>query len=225
MTASSLPILPVTCLSTAEDLSTREAFHGQNTVIGASQHSCLLSFLAIVSLIVLTFDIFIHINIDFWTTKCTRCPDALDKLNDMAKDPKYSNVRFVSICCDQLDGAREIIEAPSTPRWNNVSHYYMNQENKEKAKKALGFKSVPYYVILNEDGQMTQKGSSKQVDFDEIPGIVHPDNDKENVQQESVVKAVDDDKARGVAQNVNIVEEETPVVTAERVFTLDDLDF
>ena len=115
---------------------------------------------------------FIHtsILIDFWTTRCTRCPDALDKLDTMARQPKYSNVDFVSICCDSCDGAREILEEPNEPRWNALHHYFMDEESKEIAKKELGFAMVPFYVFLNEKGEIVQKGNSNSVDFDRIPG-------------------------------------------------------
>ena len=76
---------------------------------------------------------------DFWTTKCTQCPDALDKLDIMAQDPKYKDVQFISICCDKLDGARDIIEQEDDLRWQNVKHYFMDKDDKEKAKKILGF--------------------------------------------------------------------------------------
>ena len=111
---------------------------------------------------------------DFWTTKCTRCPDALDKLDKMAEDPKYENVQFISICCDKLDGARDIIEKDDDLRWQNVSHYFMDQQNKEEAKKILGFKSVPFYVVLDENGEITQLGNHKSIDFEEVPGVVRP---------------------------------------------------
>jgi thiol-disulfide isomerase/thioredoxin len=108
---------------------------------------------------------------DFWTTKCTRCPDALSKLDDMAQDPKYADVHFVSICCDLCDGAREIIERDEKLRWSHVSHYFMEQEDKEIAKEILGFKTVPFYVVLNEFGEIVQKGGTKQIDFNSIPGM------------------------------------------------------
>ena len=111
-------------------------------------------------------------SLDFWTTKCTKCPDALDKLDEMARDPKYENVQFVSICCDQLDGARNIIEKEDDLRWQNVNHYFMSQADKEHAKKELGFQSVPFYVVLDQDGTITQKGNSKAIDFDDVPGVV-----------------------------------------------------
>lgn len=112
---------------------------------------------------------------DFWTTKCTQCPDALDKLDIMAQDPKYKDVQFISICCDKLDGARSIIEKEDDLRWQNVKHYFMDKHDKETAKKILGFKQVPFYVVMDEHGAITQSGSGRQVDFDEVPGVVRPE--------------------------------------------------
>lgn len=110
--------------------------------------------------------------IDFWTTKCTRCPAALDELNAMAASPIYKNVKFASICCDCCDGAREILDEHDEPKWKHVDHYFMGFEYKEMAKKVLGFKSVPFLVVLNEEGEIVQMGGKKQIDFDNIPGMV-----------------------------------------------------
>lgn len=151
-------------------------------------------------------------NTDFWTTKCTRCPYALDKLDEMASDPKFSNVRFVSICCDKLDGAREIIEKEDEPRWNHVSHYFMEHSDKESAKTILGFKSVPFYVMLNENGEITQMGSSKTFDFDDIPGVIRPEADKEN-------EKVTTKSEKELDNPVTTADKE---LTVERVFILDE---
>lgn len=48
----------------------------------------------------------------------------------------------------------------------------MGFEYKEMAKKVLGFKSVPFLVVLNEEGEIVQMGGKKQIDFDNIPGMV-----------------------------------------------------
>ena len=109
--------------------------------------------------------------VDFWTTKCTRCPEALDDLNSIAGRESFSDVRFVSICCDELDGARNIIEKDDEPKWGRISHFYMDDRNKEKAKEVLGFKSVPFYVVLNERGEILQKGGKRDVDLELIGGI------------------------------------------------------
>jgi hypothetical protein len=147
---------------------------------------------------------------DFWTTKCTRCPAALDNLDSLAQKPEYSNVKFTSIVLDECDGARNIIEQNDEPRWKNINHFYMNKEYKETAKSALGFHQVPFYVVLNEQGEIVQKGSKKEIDFEAIPGIIRPKEDEEEKQRE--------------------VEKELPNVEAvtvqmERVFCMDDFDF
>ena len=90
----------------------------------------------------------------------------MDKLDNLAKDPTFEGVNFISICCDKCDGAREILEKNDEPLWQNVNHYYMSQSDKEKAKQILGFSSVPFYVILNKDGDIIQSGN--KVDFDQI---------------------------------------------------------
>jgi hypothetical protein len=94
----------------------------------------------------------------------------------MAQDPKYKDVQFISICCDKLDGARNIIEKDDDLRWQNVKHYFMEKNDKEIAKKLLGFKQVPFYVVMNEFGSITQSGSGRQVDFEEVPGVVRPES-------------------------------------------------
>ena len=129
---------------------------------------------------------------DFWTTKCTQCPDALDKFDIMARDPKYKDVEFTSICCDNLDGARNIIERDDDLRWQNVNHYFMDKHNKELAKKMLGFKQVPFYVVMDEHGEITQSGSGRQVDFDEVPGVVRPEPIDESMSESDVSEDFDD---------------------------------
>lgn len=145
---------------------------------------------------------------DFWTTKCTRCPDALDNLDSMAVRPEYSNVKFTSIVLDECDGARNIIEQTYEPRWKNMDHFYMDKEYKETAKAALGFNQVPFYVVLNEKGEITQKGRKKDIDFEAIPGIVRPEKKPEPVNDENVAPL----------QSKNF----EPPVQQMRVFSLDD---
>eukprot|EP00980_Cylindrotheca_fusiformis_P028773 scaffold22642_cov134-Cylindrotheca_fusiformis.AAC.28 len=190
MTIASLPQLPLVCLKTADFKDTQEVVKGKNTII------------------------------DFWTTKCTRCPDALDKFDDMAKDPKYENVQFVSICCDKLDGARDIIERDEDLRWQNVNHYFMNQKDKEEAKKILGFKSVPFYVVLDEDGSIQQKGNSKSIDFGEVPGVVRPEPESRRMPSFTEEKKDDDEFA--IDFQLDFSHQKHEPVLEDRVFCLDD---
>jgi thiol-disulfide isomerase/thioredoxin len=120
--------------------------------------------------------------IDFWTTKCVRCPDALDKMNKIAEEIGTENVQFLSVVCGDQDGARNIIEKPDeSPRWGSINHFYASNEVKEAAKAALEFKQVPFYVVLNEKGEIVKKGGGKDVDIQkESEGLLGMEN-KENM--------------------------------------------
>lgn len=90
---------------------------------------------------------------------------------------EHPDIQFVSICCDSLDGARNIIEQNDELKWSSVQHYFMDQEHKEKAKAILGFKQVPFYVVLDERGIIMEKGNT--IDFSQY--LV----DKENQQNKN----------------------------------------
>jgi hypothetical protein len=151
---------------------------------------------------------------DFWTTRCTRCPAALDKLQALASnsnaDDRYANVQFISICCDSLDGAREIIDRDDDIKWPDVQHYFMSVEDKETAKQVLGFAAVPFYVFVSETGEITQSGN--KVDWEKVPGIV-PD-------QENVVAPVVQETKRLKTETAAAV-----IDKPEPMFVLEELDF
>lgn len=53
---------------------------------------------------------------DFWTTRCTNCPAALDSLDTMAE--QRPSVRFISVNIDDADAAKALLEkAASEGRW------------------------------------------------------------------------------------------------------------
>lgn len=120
-------------------------------------------------------------------------------------------MKFTSIVLDECDGARNIIEQNDEPRWKNMDHFYMDKEYKETAKSALGFNQVPFYVVLNEHGDIVQKGSKKDIDFEAIPGIIRP-------KEEDPVKQQENEK--DMLPSVDAV-----TVQMERVFCMDDFDF
>lgn len=146
---------------------------------------------------------------DFWTTRCVRCPAALDKLDALAANDRYANVQFLSVCCDKADGAREIIDKSAEPKWQNVHHYFMEQQDKETCKKMFGFASVPFYVVVNAAGIIVQAGS--KVDFESVPGMLP---DQENV---VLTTASTTSTSKQVEQPVSLKE--------KPAFILDDLDF
>lgn len=105
--------------------------------------------------------------VDLWTTRCTRCPAALDTLNEFAAgvtdpDDIATSMQCVSICCgDTLDGAREIIEATKLPRWSAIQHFFMAYNDKERFKQLLQFRQVPFYIVFDRNGTLLYSGNQK----------------------------------------------------------------
>ena len=82
--------------------------------------------------------------LDLWHTKCTRCPDALTKLDMLAASGKHAGVVFASCAlslCDKPDGpesedaGREQVTELIDDMWDNLKHCYMTAE--EKVNPAL----------------------------------------------------------------------------------------
>jgi hypothetical protein len=116
-----------------------------------------------------------------------------------------------------LDGAREIIERDDELKWQGIDHYFMATEHKEEAKQIFGFKSVPFYVFVDEQGQITQCGGPSKINWDALPGVQQVDKENETY-------------------NANVQRDEVPVMLKpvakvdfleppEQPFVIDDLDF
>lgn len=94
----------------------------------------------------------------------------MDKLNELSQaTSEDGSIQFVSICCDKLDGAREIIQCNDIPRWSCIRHFFMDHQHKELAKHLLGFTQVPYYVVFDALGNLVFAGASLPV-LDELLG-------------------------------------------------------
>lgn len=53
---------------------------------------------------------------DFWTTRCTNCPDALERLDSISRE--RGSIKFVGVNIDDIVKARQLLqEATSAGRW------------------------------------------------------------------------------------------------------------
>ena len=100
--------------------------------------------------------------IDFWHTKCTRCPAALEKLNDECS--QHPEILFVSCALSQGTG-NKVVAADVACDWDNLTHIWMEIEEKEQAKKEFNFTSVPFYVVVGKDGSIIASGEPKSVNY------------------------------------------------------------
>lgn len=102
--------------------------------------------------------------LDFWTTKCVKCPAALEKLNDEAGEDDSGEILYVSCALSQGDGNMEMV-TDLVDDWQNMTHVFMDIENKDIAKAAFKFTQVPFYVVVSATGDVVDTGDPKSVDF------------------------------------------------------------
>lgn len=112
--------------------------------------------------------------LDLWHTKCTRCPDALTKLDSIAGSGKHPGVVFASCAlslCDKPDGppdedsSREGVEELIDDMWENLKHCFMTVDEKAMCKAEFGFTAVPFCVVFGADGNVLFKGEPSKIDF------------------------------------------------------------
>ena len=99
--------------------------------------------------------------VDFWTTRCERCPAALSKL---AKNfGGRTDVQVMSVCLDDAEIAAEMVE-----EWPGMTHCFATLEMKEIAKKMFNFKFVPHLVVVGPSGDILLSQSAVGLDKDTI---------------------------------------------------------
>jgi thiol-disulfide isomerase/thioredoxin len=121
--------------------------------------------------------------LDFWTTRCTRCPAALDKLNTLAPSAREAHsIEFVSVNLDDHEGATAL----AAGKWENMQHVSVDGDTREVLKQALGMSSVPFYVIITSTGRILTAGSPKDVPVEQLAALLLADgeNSKPFVPQE-----------------------------------------
>ena len=91
----------------------------------------------------------------------------------------------------------------------------MDNENKEQAKRIFGFKSVPFYVVVDETGSIQQFGNQRSIDFDEVPGVVRPEPLEEEKKEDDL----------DLDFELDLSNQEPKPAEVDRVFNMDDLDF
>jgi len=85
----------------------------------------------------------VFVVVDLWTVSCGNCPRALAHLNAFAGKVKEEGVGGR----DDRALAQELLEGAS---WNDVTHFYASGETRDSLRALLGFKFVPYYVVVSD---------------------------------------------------------------------------
>lgn len=104
--------------------------------------------------------------LDFWHTRCTKCPTAISKLDMIA--PKHPNVTFAACALSlgsETEGTQEQVLDLLEGQWENLKHMYMNVAEKEAAKAQFGFTQLPFAVVFGADGTVLFSGDPQGIDF------------------------------------------------------------
>ena len=133
--------------------------------------------------------------LDFWHTRCTRCPAAISKLHVLA--PKHPGVTFAS-CAFSLgsesEGTQEQVLELLDGQWENLKHLYMTVAEKEVVKAEFGIKEVPFAVVFGADGAVLFSGNPQAIDFatvfDAPPAAAPPAEVEQQLATDLATKAV-----------------------------------
>jgi hypothetical protein len=101
--------------------------------------------------------------IDLWHTKCTRCPAALEKLNDIV-----TSTSSIGIACALSQGPRDVdtVNDLIQDTWENLAIIFVEEEHKDSLKAAFGYSAVPFYIFFNVTGQVVKSGDGKSINVE-----------------------------------------------------------
>lgn len=96
--------------------------------------------------------------VDFWNTRCTKCPAALAKMDAMAA--KFPSVAMVACALSLGSSTQGTIEDVDelVGTFPNLEHVYMDFDAKERLKTALEFASLPFAVAYDADARLVFRG-------------------------------------------------------------------
>ena len=119
--------------------------------------------------------------VEFWHTKCTRCPAALQRMEEQAAEGAKAKVMEKEVSSKEAGatpstlylacalstsptddaGERRRVEdlLEDGEAFPHLMHAFMTFAQKEEAKKRFGFTAVPHCVILDADGAVGFSGS------------------------------------------------------------------
>ena len=107
--------------------------------------------------------------LDFWHTRCVRCPAALSKLDgEVAKHPEFQFASCAFSLGSETEGTQEQVLELLEGQWENLAHTYMTFDEKEATKKVFGITAVPFVVVFGADGALKFKGEPKDLDLNTV---------------------------------------------------------
>lgn len=96
--------------------------------------------------------------IDFWGTYCAPCISEMMVSNDMHDHYADQSIAFIYLC---IDGEKR------SAKWDNIVngrglkgyHVQLSDEQSNNLMKGIGFTGVPFYMIIDKEGALIEKGT------------------------------------------------------------------
>jgi thiol-disulfide isomerase/thioredoxin len=123
------------------------------------------------SLVRTSFALKNQLSLDLWTTKCVKCPAALEKLNRLALE--FPDVLFVACVLNDKEMAEEIIEENE---WGNMTHVFVESAIKESLKAQFSFSEVPFCLVIDSVGSCLLPPSSPYSQAHIVQAFGNPKN-------------------------------------------------
>jgi thiol-disulfide isomerase/thioredoxin len=107
-------------------------------------------------------DTILHINnekviyIDCWATWCGPCKTEMPNSKELMKKMDGKDVAFVYLC---LDSQEKVWKENLSQLEIGGQHYLLNQQQSSAFRKNFGIQGIPFYILLNKNGQVAEKGS------------------------------------------------------------------
>lgn len=127
--------------------------------------------------------------IDLWHTKCTKCPAGLEKFNTESTKFSSADVMFIACALSLGEGNKDDVADIGPDSWSNLHHIFVETENKDTLKAALGYSAVPFYVLFDKTGAIIKSGDSKAFDYSreltKLLESVESNNNENSIPQET----------------------------------------
>lgn len=94
--------------------------------------------------------------LDFWGTWCGPCIGEFPNSKKLHQDFKEEDIVFAYAC---IDSKERVWKASLTEYQLKGSHYYFNKKQSDEIRKALEINGIPFYLIIDENGNIIDKGS------------------------------------------------------------------
>jgi thiol-disulfide isomerase/thioredoxin len=96
------------------------------------------------------------IYMDFWATWCGPCKSEMPYSKKLIQKFEGKDVAFVFVCLnsDEKNWKLDLVQLHLSG-----SHYYCNQVQSGGIRQGFGIEGIPYYVLINKQGQIIESGS------------------------------------------------------------------